>query len=57
MTVRSTAEARARPMQPDQPMERFGALAIAPGPKFFDAHFKFIGCTSDGQDYWNGEPL
>lgn len=36
---------------------KFGALAIAPGGSFFDAHLKFIGRIADEQDYWDGEEL
>ncbi|MEM7724244.1 MAG: cupin domain-containing protein [Pseudomonadota bacterium] len=36
---------------------KFGAMAIAPGSNFFDAHLKFIGRPDGEHDYWEGERL
>ncbi len=34
---------------------KYGAMAIAPGTSFYDAHFKIIGRAGAGLDYWDGE--
>ena len=34
---------------------KFAAMAIAPGPDFFNAHLKVVGRREDSRDYWEGE--
>lgn len=36
---------------------KFGALAIAPGPDFWRAHFRHIGRRGDAVGYYDGEEL
>ena len=34
---------------------KYAAMAIAPGPDFFDAHLKVVGRREGSLDYWEGE--
>jgi len=36
---------------------KFAAMAIAPGPNFFEAHLRFVGRREGTADYWDGERL